>query len=191
MRLACLRKTATVHSVMSMNKAFIIVLLCLLATEISLAQEWPFYGGDAGGVRYSPLAQINRSNVQRLQVPWTYHTGDLSGGSIYSVRSAVECTPPRVDGGVDLTAPFCRVIALDSETGKERWAFDPKLDKNKPNNLFINRGVAFARLGEEQRIFLGTLDGRLFALDARDGQPVKSFGNGGFIDLRIGVADKF
>src|SRR5262249_35227592 len=58
-------------------------------------------------------------------------------------------------------------------------------------NLFINRGVAFGRLGKEQRIFLGALDGRLFALDARDGQPVKSFGKGGFIDLRVGVADKF
>src|SRR5262249_61395714 len=101
------------------------------------------------------------------------------------------CTPLVVDGVMYLTTPFCRVIALDSETGKERWAFDPKLDKNKPNNLFINRGVAFARLGKEQRIFLGTLDGRLFALDARDGQPVKSFGNGGVIDLRIGVAGKF
>jgi len=188
---ACLKKTATVHSAVSMNKAFIIVLLCLLPTEISLAQEWPYYGGDAGGMRYSPLAQINRSNVQRLQVAWTYHTGDLSDGSIYPVRSAFECTPLVVDGVMYLTTPFNRVIALDSETGKERWAFDPKLDKNKPNNLFINRGVAFARLGKEQRVFLGTLDGRLFALDARDGQPVKSFGNGGFIDLRVGVADKF
>jgi glucose dehydrogenase len=83
------------------------------------------------------------------------------------------------------------VIALDAETGKERWAFDPKLEKQKPVNLFINRGVAWARVGKEQRLFLGTLDGRLFALNARDGQPVKSFGKGGFIDLRVGVADKF
>jgi membrane-bound PQQ-dependent dehydrogenase (glucose/quinate/shikimate family) len=174
-----------------MNKAFIIILVCLLPAGISFAQEWPFYGGDAGGMRYSPLAQINRSNVQQLQVAWTYHTGDLSDGTKYPVLSAFECTPLVVDGVMYLTTPFSRVIALDSETGKERWAFDPKLDKNKPNNLFINRGVAFARLGKEQRIFLGTLDGRLFALDARDGRPVKSFGRGGFIDLRVGVADRF
>src|SRR5262245_34063196 len=173
-----------------MNKVFIIVLVCLIPAVISLAQEWPYYGGDAGGMRYSPLTQINRSNVQRLQVARTYHTGDLSDGTIYPVHSAFECTPLVVDGVMYLTTPFCRVIALDSETGKERWAFDPKLDKYKPNNLFINRGVAFARLGKEQRIFLGTLDGRLFALDARDGQPVKSFGDGGFIALCIGVADK-
>jgi quinoprotein glucose dehydrogenase len=96
-----------------------------------------------------------------------------------------------VDSVLYLTTPFGRVIALDAETGKQRWTFDPKLDKNKPYNLFINRGVALARVGKTGRIFLGTLDGRLFALDARDGQPVQSFGNGGFIDLRVGVADKF
>src|SRR5574341_318543 len=173
------------------NKAFIIVLACLWLAETSFAQEWPYYGGDAGGMRYSPLAQINRSNVKQLQVAWTYHTGDLSDGSKYPTLSAFECTPLVVDGTMYLTTPFSRVIALEAETGKERWAFDPKLDKNKPNNLFINRGVAFARLGKEERIFLGTLDGRLFALDARNGQPVKSFGQGGFIDLRVGVADKF
>src|SRR5262249_57100627 len=71
------------------------------------------------------------------------------------------------------------------------WHSAPRLDRKKPTNLFTNRGVGFARLGEQGRVFLGTLDGSLFALDARDGQPVKSFGNGGFIDLRIGVADKF
>jgi quinoprotein glucose dehydrogenase len=174
-----------------MNKAFIAALACLLLAEISFAQEWPYYGGDAGGMKYSPLAQINRSNVRQLQVAWTYHTGDLSDGTKYPVLSAFECTPLVVDGVMYLTTPFSRVIALEAETGKERWAFDPELDKSKPNNLFINRGVAFARMGKEERIFLGTLEGRLFALDALDGQPVKGFGKGGFIDLRAGVADKF
>src|SRR5262249_61401493 len=99
MRLACLRKTATVHSVMSMNKAFIIVLLCLLATEISLAQEWPFYGGDAGGVRYLPLAQIHRSNVQGLHVAWAYHTRHPRGARIFISRAPLACTPPPLDRG--------------------------------------------------------------------------------------------
>ncbi|HEX4949409.1 MAG TPA: pyrroloquinoline quinone-dependent dehydrogenase [Blastocatellia bacterium] len=129
--------------------------------------------------------------MQQLQVAWTYHTGDVSDGKQYPILSAFECTPVVSENVMYLTTPFCRVIALDAETGKQRWAFDPKLDKTKPYNLFINRGVALARVGNAERVFLGTLDGRLFALDARDGQPVKSFGNGGFIDLRVGVADKF
>src|SRR5262245_34335938 len=123
-----------------MNKAFNVLLVCLLLAEISFAQEWAYYGGDAGGMKYSPLSQINRSNVQKLQVAWTYHTGDLSDGTKYPMVSAFECTPLVADGMMYVTTPFCRVIALDAETGKQRWAFDPKLDKNKPNNLFINRG---------------------------------------------------
>src|SRR5262245_14200955 len=94
------------------NKAFIIALACLLLAEVSFAQEWPYYGGDAGGMRYSPLAQINRGNVQKLEVAWTYHTSDLSDGAKYPVLSAFECTPLVVDGTMYLTTPFCRVIAL-------------------------------------------------------------------------------
>jgi quinoprotein glucose dehydrogenase len=176
---------------MNRTKKIIHALTCLLWATSAFAQEWPHYGGNAGGLRYSPLANINRSNVQQLQVAWTYHTGDLSDGKQYPILSAFECTPLVVDNVLYLTTPFGRVIALDAETGNPRWAFDPKLDKTKPYNLFINRGVAFARVGNAQRVFLGTLDGRLFALAARDGQPVQSFGNGGFIDLRVGVADKF
>lgn len=176
---------------MKQANTVVIALAFLLSVGTAFAQEWPHYGGDAGGMRYSPLTQINRNNVQQLQPAWTYHTGDLSDGKQYPILSAFECTPLVVDNVLYLTTPFGRVIALDAETGQERWAFDPKLDKNKPYNLFINRGVAFARVGKAERLFLGTLDGRLFALDARDGKPVQSFGKGGFIDLRVGVADKF
>ena len=89
------------------------------------------------------------------------------------------------------TTPFARVIALDAETGKELWTFDPKLNRELRYNLFINRGVSYWRSGEDKRIFLGTDDGRLFALNARTGKPVPSFGNDGWIDLRTGVAEEF
>ncbi|MCW5982195.1 MAG: pyrroloquinoline quinone-dependent dehydrogenase [Bryobacteraceae bacterium] len=155
------------------------------------AQEWPYYGGDAGGMKYSPLKQIDRSNVKRLQVAWTYHTGDLSDGSKWPVRSAFEATPLVVDGVMYLTTAFNRLVALDPETGKELWSFDPKLDRERYYNLFAHRGPAYWTNGRERRLYFGTLDGRLFAIDAGSGAPVKGFGNGGWIDLRAGVADKF
>ena len=169
-----------------------VLLLSLLAAPgKSLAQEWPHYGGDLAGRKYSALDQINRDNVGRLKVAWTYHTGDVSDGSQFPVRSAFECTPLVVDGVLYLTTPFGRAIALEAATGKELWAFDPKLDKHRPYNLFINRGPAYWSRGKERRLYWGTLDGRLFALNARNGRPVGSFGTGGVLNLRAGMADRF
>jgi len=165
--------------------------LLLLFSAKLFAQEWLHYGGDAGGSKYSPLDQINRNNITQLKVAWTFNTGDLSDGTVHTPGSAFECTPVVVEGVMYVTTPFSRVVALEAETGKQIWSFDPKLDKSRPYSLFINRGVAVARVGNGRRIFLGTLDGRLFALDARTGQPVEGFGKGGSIDLRAGVTDKF
>jgi quinoprotein glucose dehydrogenase len=157
----------------------------------SSAQEWPHYSNDPGGSRYSPLKEINKTNVSKLKVAWTYHTGDISDGSKYPSSSAFECTPLVIDGVLYLTTPFARVIALEAETGKELWVFDPKLNRELRYNLFVNRGVSFWRNGEDQRIFLGTDDGRLFALNARTGKPVPSFGKEGFIYLREGVDENY
>ena len=169
-----------------------VLLLSLLAAPgKSLAQEWPHYGGDLAARKYSALDQINRDNVGRLKVAWTYHTGDISDGSQFPVRSAFECTPLVVDGVLYLTTPFGRAIALEAATGKELWAFDPKLDKHRPYNLFINRGPAYWSRGKERRLYWGTLDGRLFALNARNGRPVGTFGTGGVLNLRAGMADRF
>ena len=167
------------------------VSLYLGSSLASHAQEWPHYGNDIGGSKYSPLKQINKQTVTRLKEAWTYHTGDISDGTTYPVRSAFECTPLVVDGVMYVSTPFCRVVALEAETGKELWSFDPKIDKERPYGLFANRGVAFWRSGGERRIFIGTLDGRLFALDAATGRPIKSFANDGWIDLRAGAAVKF
>ncbi|MGH9658906.1 MAG: pyrroloquinoline quinone-dependent dehydrogenase [Bryobacteraceae bacterium] len=165
-------------------------MLSLLLASL-LAQDWPVYGGDPGGTKHSALKQIDRSNVARLRVAWTYRTGDMSDGKTYPVRSAFETTPLVVDNVMYLTTPFCRLIALDAETGKERWAFDPRIDKEKPANLFINRGAAYWTDGKLRRLFLGTLNARLWSIDASTGKPDDSFGAGGSIDLRAGVADRF
>jgi quinoprotein glucose dehydrogenase len=174
-----------------MSHTHAIPILLLLTSALLPAQEWPAYAGDSGGSKYSRLKQINRENVTRLKVAWTFRTGDMSDGSEYPPRSAFETTPLVIDGVMYLTTPFNRLIALDAETGKQLWAFDPKLDKERPANLFISRGSAWWSSGAKKRVFLGTLDGRLFSIDAKTGKPDDSFGAAGWIDLRAGVADKY
>jgi membrane-bound PQQ-dependent dehydrogenase (glucose/quinate/shikimate family) len=173
-----------------MQAIFYLFVSLSLATA-AFGQEWHSYGGDPGGARYSTLEQINRTNVARLQVAWTYKTGDSSDGKGASpVRSAFEATPLVIDGVMYFPTSFNRLIALDAETGRQLWAFDPKIDMTRIYTLFIHRGVAYWTDGERQRIYYGTIDGRLFAIDATNGKPVESFGENGMINLRIGVADE-
>jgi quinoprotein glucose dehydrogenase len=165
------------------------IWLILAAALYANAQDWPVYGGDAGGTKYSTLKQINRANVTSLKTAWTYHTGDVSDGIEFQVKSAFENTPLVVDGILYLVTPFDRLIALEPETGKELWAFDPKLDKTKPQMLFANRGAALWTDGKQKRLFYGTLDGQLWAIDSETGKAIDSFGTGGFVDLRAGMID--
>jgi quinoprotein glucose dehydrogenase len=166
--------------------------VAIVAHSPAIAQEWRYYGGDAGGMKYSPLAQINRSNVTRLRPAWTFRTGDVSDGKTLPVRSAFEATPLVVDGVMYVTTPFNRLLAIDAETGQQLWAFDPELDKNKLHfSLFVSRGAAYWTDGKRARLFYGTLDGRLWSIDAITGKPDPHFGNRGSIDLRPGVADQF
>jgi quinoprotein glucose dehydrogenase len=154
--------------------------------------DWPFYGHDAGGMRYSPLAQINRGNVANLKVAWTFHVGDISDGSGSKKRSGLETTPILVDGTLYLTSGFNRVFALDPETGKQRWVYDPKIDiAGRYGDGLINRGVAAwldpTRVKGKpcrRRIFEATLDARLIALDGATGEPCLDFGDRGQISLR-------
>ena len=166
-------------------------LLVLGLPALLPAQEWRYYGGDAGGMKYSPLKQITPANVATLKPAWTFHTGELSDGKTLLTRTTFEATPLVVDGVMYLTTPFNRLIALDPETGQQLWAFDPKLDKSRPNNLFISRGSAWWTDGKQKRIFYGTLDARLFSIDAATGEPDPAFGNQGVVNLRDGVADQF
>ena len=166
-------------------------LLVLGLPALLPAQEWRYYGGDAGGMKYSPLKQITPANVTTLKPAWTFHTGELSDGKTLLTRTTFEATPLVVDGVMYLTTPFNRLIALDPETGQQLWAFDPKLDKSRPNNLFISRGSAWWTDGKQKRIFYGTLDARLFSIDAATGEPDPAFGNQGVVNLREGVADQF
>lgn len=154
--------------------------------------DWPYYGHDAGGTRYSPLAQIDRANVSALRVAWTFHVGDISNGSGGKKRSGLETTPILVDGTLYLTSGFNRVFALDPETGTQRWVYDPMIEiAGEYGDGLINRGVAAWHdptrpKGKpcRTRIFEATLDARLIALDASTGEPCLDFGNRGQISLR-------
>ena len=159
--------------------------------------DWTYHGGDPGGSRYSPLTQINKSNVAELKVAWEYHTGDVSDGSDNRRKSEFETTPIVADGTMYLSTPFNRVVALDPETGREKWSFDPKIDLHAGySEGLVNRGVTLwidAARGEgdacHRRIFLATIDARLFALDAASGRACADFGAAGQIDLTRGIAN--
>jgi quinoprotein glucose dehydrogenase len=159
--------------------------------------DWPVTEGAPGGGRHSPLADVTRENVTQLRVAWTYRHGDFWEGSFplpVNRGSAFESTPIVVDGRLFFTTPKNRVIALDPETGRELWSFDPALEGGRAYaNMWINRGVAYWRDGAgsgpcSARVFLATLDARLIALDAASGAPCPGFGAGGAVDLRAGIA---
>jgi quinoprotein glucose dehydrogenase len=176
---------------------------CLLATAISLSVPtrlvaegttagWPVTEGQPGGGRYSPLADINPGNVGQLEKVWTYRYGasDYFNGSFPFYRgTSSESTPILVGRRLIFTTPTNRTIALDPESGKELWTFDPGLDRKQwYANMWTNRGVAAwqGRLGDvcSPRVFLTTLDARLIALDARTGERCPGFAD---VDLRAGV----
>jgi quinoprotein glucose dehydrogenase len=153
--------------------------------------EWVAYGRDALGSRYSPLAQITRDNVAKLEVAWTYRTGDTTHTR---QPTKFEATPLMVDGTLYLSTPFARVIALDPATGKERWSFDPHTDRGMNWGDWANRGVstwldAKAPAGApcKRRIYVGTIDARIFAVDSKTGVPCKGFGENGMISLKRGL----
>jgi quinoprotein glucose dehydrogenase len=168
------------------------------ATPVSTpGDQWPAYGGDAGGTRYSPLADITRENVSRLTVAWTYRTGEL-GRDARSGRSLTfEATPVHFDGRLYLSTAFAKVIALDPDTGREIWTYDARVDRSRAYSEVTSRGVATWRDPDaraqapcDRRIFLGTIDARLIALDAVSGRPCAGFGEQGAVNLADGVGQR-
>ncbi len=151
---------------------------------------WPFYGNDSGGKRFSPLAQINRGNAAHLQVAWTYRTGAMEQMGGEKRNAAFEATPILVDGRLYLSTPNDHVIALEPATGKKIWEFDPQLDSSHGFSEVTSRGVsawkdvtAKSDAPCRLRIFIGTLDARLIALDGVTGKRCNDFGENGQVDL--------
>lgn len=142
-------------------------------------RDWKVYGGGPESIRYSNLDQINRANVQKLEVAWTYDTGDAFPAS------EMQCNPIVVNGLLFATTPKLRVIALDAATGKLRWSFDPN-EGAKITHAIRNRGVTYWREGSDARILFVSRH-YLYALDARTGDRITRFGDRGRVDLREGL----
>jgi len=158
------------------------------------AGSWPAYGRDRGGERYSPLKQISRTNVRRLRAAWTYHTGEIQGER---ERRSFEATPLYHDGTLYLVTPLGQIIALDGETGRERWTHDVKVLRTAGFGDFTSRGVSLWRDPEAPngapcslRVLAATVDARLFALDAATGRLCPEFGDSGKVILRVGLRNR-
>jgi quinoprotein glucose dehydrogenase len=164
--------------------------------------DWPAYGRTEGGVRYSPLAQINDGNVKDLQVAWTYRTGDFRTDND-SGETTNEVTPIKVGNKLFLCTPHQFLDALDPATGKRLWRYDPKLKSDKTFQHLTCRGVAYHDAGNTERfpasqamaggapssicprkVLLPANDGRLIAVNADTGKKCTDFGDNGEIDLQ-------
>ncbi len=159
-------------------------MLCCAVILFSCAKDpsneyntWSIYRGDKKGSAYSTLKQIDTSNVRDLQVAWTYHTGDSEE------RIPIQCNPIVANGKMYITSPKLKVIALDPETGKELWKFDPFKDTIASGT---NRGVTYWEDGNDKRIYMAA-GSFLYCLDADQGSLITSFGDNGKVDLRNGL----
>src|SRR5216117_181866 len=170
------------------------MLTLLLVVSLQAPGDWPVYGRDPGGTRFSPLAQITRQNVTQLQVAWTYHTGMPDMSAMSHRPPSLEVTPIVVDGTMYVITPTGIIAALDPATGAERWRYDAGVNPHRGYGDFASRGVSFWRDSRAaagascaRRIIAATIDARLVALDAATGKPCIGFGAAGVVDLRKGL----
>ena len=171
-----------------------VIFVCISTAVPTPAQAWEHWGGDRGGSRFSPLSQITPANVGNLIRAWEFRTGDLDRREpAVMKRTKFQATPLFVEDSLIFCSPFNEVIALDPGSGAQKWRYDPGISTSqRPANRYACRGVAYwvddqaapnAACGT--RIFTGTNDVRLIALDARTGIPCADFGNNGEIRLEI------
>ena len=166
-------------------------------SQANAGADWTAYGGTQAGDRYSPLSQINEDNVKNLQVAWTYQSGDVKRaddpGEITN-----EATPLKVGNLLYTCTAHQILVAIDAATGKEKWRFDPKIKYDPTFQHMTCRGVSYHDFNAavnpqnapaspaacSRRIYLPVNDGRLFAVDAENGQLCKEFANNGELDLQ-------
>lgn len=162
----------------------------------NLGAGWPAYGGDAGGNRYSAAEEITPDNVGTLEQAWSFRTGALDGHDDILYRIAFEGTPILAEGSLVICTPFNVIIALDPGSGEEKWRYDPEVPTDgEPSNDFTCRGVSHWTDAEAEpdepcaaRIFMGTVDARIVAVDAHTGAPCVDFGNAGQVQLEPSIA---
>ena len=165
-----------------LSAAFALIIGVIDAPVSAAPADWPSYGYDVGGTRFSPASQITRKNVRELRISWTYHMrpADVAEtDASYFLPS--EATPLGVGGTLYVPTPYGEIVALNGDTGEKQWGYRLP-DHDRP----ATRGVAYWPGGGPQgpTLFVGTVAGKLWALRATDGQPSADFGAGGVIDLK-------
>ncbi|HIE94345.1 MAG TPA: pyrroloquinoline quinone-dependent dehydrogenase, partial [Acidobacteria bacterium] len=172
-----------------------------LAPSIAVGQygatdgEWRTYAGDQGSTKYSPLDQIDATNFGDLQVAWRWQSADgaLDLDALREQRSGVsingiQATPLMVGGTLYLSTAMYQAAAVDAGTGETVWIYDPRVyEGGEPTHGYGSRGVAYWTDGQDERIFWGTSEGYLQAVDAKTGQPPPTFGTNGRVDLTEGI----
>jgi quinoprotein glucose dehydrogenase len=178
------------------SNSFSVALWLIIAIAAPVRADdlrgWDHYGGGLHGMQYSSLSQITAGNVHELKEAWRFRTGELGQG--HREPFAFQANPIFVEGRLYLPTGSAIVFALDAATGKQIWRYDPEIDRSKPHAEIANRGVT-SWLDPEaatdavcrHRIFVGTLDARLIALDGATGKPCTDFGAEGQVRLDIGV----
>lgn len=153
--------------------------------------NWDHYQGSPSSNQYSRLDQINRNNVSKLQIAWTYESGGAEAGG----GSQIQCNPLIIDGVLYGTNPKLHLFAIDAATGAKQWTFDPVRNVNDTiaaglsSGLGVNRGMAFWNDGKNRRIYY-TVGSRIFAVNVEDGSPYRTFGDDGSVDLRTGLGER-
>src|SRR5213594_2224857 len=165
--------------------AFLWLLFFFTGAQSSRQVEWLYYGGDQAGTKYSPLADINANNVERLEIAWQWKHWETPLSEYDTTPGFFEATPLMIDGVLYVTTPYNSIATLDADTGKELWRFDGeayKLGQVLSASGWKLRGTGFWRDNGRLRIFLNSRH-RLFSLDAYTGEPVHTFGNNGEVSL--------
>nr|WP_226860851.1 pyrroloquinoline quinone-dependent dehydrogenase [Enterobacter hormaechei] len=152
---------------------------------------WDSFHGQLNAQKYSPLTQITADNVGKLTKVWEFHTGDVSDGKGDTPATVWSATPIFANDTLYIGTPFDRLIALDPGTGKEKWHYDTKSSRKALTQPVLkNRGVSYWQAkkpvtGEacQKMVYMGTVDGKLFALDADSGKPCSGFADNGVLDL--------
>lgn len=155
-------------------------------------RDWPVHSGDTNGSRFSPLGEITPANVDKLEVAWTYHTGEMTRRADGAFERTKDSNIPiKIGNNLLVCTPFNRIISVDPATGKEKWAFEPNVDlKMDAHDRLACRGVSHWRdpvAPEGQacvdRVLMNTTDRRLIAVDLRDGKPCQGFGVNGTVAI--------
>ena len=154
--------------------------------------EWTHYSGNAASHKYSPLDQINKDTIGKLQIAWRWTSPDnaVIAANPTSRPGPYNDTPLMVKGVLYTVTSLGQIAAINPATGESLWVFDPGNWKTgRPGNLgFVHRGLAFWSDGKRDRLILGTGDAYLISVDAKTGALDPSFGDGGKVDLMTGVA---